>query len=257
MDGNGYLNMCGHGTIDSITSMVNTGMLSAEKDEILVDTPVGIVKCRVSVEGSRVNQVAFTNLPSFVLQEEARIEVEEVGPVALDVVYSGNVYAFVNAERFGFKLVLSEQKQLIHLGQEIKKEANQQLNYRHPANPDINTITNVVFSLKLQNNEAHDRNVNLFGDGQLDMSPCGTGIGAKTALLHKQGKLDIGETFINQGITGTNFTGCVIATSNKAEYPAIIPEITGSDGLQVCTNLLWKRMALIVMDLYYSSRIMS
>ena len=52
MDGGGYLNMCGHGTIGAMTVAVETGMVEVHEPitHIVQEAPAGIIKGEVSVE---------------------------------------------------------------------------------------------------------------------------------------------------------------------------------------------------------------
>ena len=52
MDGGGYLNMCGHGSIGVSTMLVETGMVERVEPvtEIVLEAPAGLIKARVEVE---------------------------------------------------------------------------------------------------------------------------------------------------------------------------------------------------------------
>ena len=47
------------------------------------------------------------------------------------------------------------------------------------------------------------KNVVVFGDGNIDRSPCGTGTSAKLATLYAKGELKPGEPFVYESILGT------------------------------------------------------
>ena len=79
-----------------------------------------------------------------------------------------------------------------------------------------------------KNPQATYQNVVVFGEGQVDRSPCGTGTSAKMAALYAKGKLKIGEDFIYESILGTMFKGRVLEETMVGDYKGIIPEITGS-----------------------------
>jgi proline racemase/trans-L-3-hydroxyproline dehydratase len=98
----------------------------------------------------------------------------------------------------------------------------------HPNFPDINGVEAVEFSGPTLHSQAHARNVVVFGQGQIDRSPCGTGTCAKLALLHAQGRFRVGEYFIHESILGTTFKGRVLSQTRVGEYDAILPEVTGS-----------------------------
>ncbi|MBI9092740.1 MAG: proline racemase family protein [Desulfobacterium sp.] len=71
------------------------------------------------------------------------------------------------------------------------------------------------------------KNVVVFGSGQVDRSPCGTGTCAKMACLHRSGELGIGDAYVHSGILDTTFVGRVVEETRVGKMPAVLPEITG------------------------------
>ncbi|MBZ5199923.1 proline racemase family protein [Planomicrobium chinense] len=221
MDSGGYLNMCGHGTIASVTVAIDHGLIE-KKDRLLLDTASGIVTCFVSYENERVKEVSFVNVPSFLFLKNVSVDVAEVGPVQMDIAFGGSFFSIVDAAQFGLELSIDEQDQITRLGIAIRKAANEQLTIAHPEIPDISTVDLVEFSLK--RGDHHYKNTVVFGDGQLDRSPCGTGTCAKLATL----PLAKNEEIIQESIIGSKFKGAIIADAQVGDYKAIIPKITGS-----------------------------
>ena len=68
----------------------------------------------------------------------------------------------------------------------------------------------------------------IFGQGQVDRSPCGTGTSAKMATLHAKGELKVGDKFVYESILGTLFYGDIVETTKVADYDAVIPRVKGS-----------------------------
>lgn len=68
MDGGGYLNMCGHGSIGACTVAVETGMVPVIEPitEMCLEAPAGLVKGRVSIKNGVVNSVTIQNIPSYI-----------------------------------------------------------------------------------------------------------------------------------------------------------------------------------------------
>ncbi|MGK7376893.1 proline racemase family protein [Planococcus sp. 1R117A] len=221
MDSGGYLNMCGHGTIAAVTVAIDNG-ITEKKDKLLLDTAAGIVTCFVSYENGRVKEVSFINVPSFLLMKDVSVEVEGIGPVRMDIAFGGSFFSIVDAAQFSLQLTIDEQDQITRLGVAIRNAANEQLTITHPEIPEITTVDLVEFSLKRGKN--HYKNTVVFGDGQLDRSPCGTGTCAKLATL----PLGKNEEIIQESIIGSTFRGAIMADAQVGDYKAIIPKITGS-----------------------------
>lgn len=221
MDSGGYLNMCGHGTIASVTLAINHGLIE-KKEKVFLDTPSGVVECQVEYENDKVKEVSFINVASFVYKKDVIVLVEGIGSVTMDIAFGGSFFAIVDANQFDLKLDISEQDKIALLGVAIRKAANEQVVIEHPEIEDIDSIDLVEFSLKLGHN--HYKNTVVFGDGQIDRSPCGTGTCAKLSTL----QLDPGESIIQESIIGSQFIGTVVSQATVGDYHAIIPKITGS-----------------------------
>ncbi|GAW28872.1 proline racemase family protein [Carboxydocella sp. ULO1] len=227
MDSKGYLNMCGHGTIGTVTAIINTGIIK-QKPVIRLDTPAGVVECKVKIENETVKEVTFKNVPSFVLHKDVQINVSEIGSIVMDIVFGGSIFGIIDASQLGLKLKMDEYQQLIYIGKKILREANEQIKVVHPLIPQINKIDLIEFSLPSEKTGVHYRNVVVFGNGQIDRSPCGTGTCAKMASLHQKNKLAIGENFVHESIIGSIFTGKLLDVQQVGPYKAVIPQITGS-----------------------------
>lgn len=221
MDSGGYLNMCGHGTIATVTVAINNGLIP-KKDKVLLDTPSGLVECHVVFKNEKVKEVSFINVPAFLFKKNSTVLVENIGYVNMDIAFGGSFFAIVDAKQFNLKLNIEEQDKIAELGMAIRKAANEQLAVSHPKIPEINTIDLVEFSLELGRH--YYRNAVVFGNGQIDRSPCGTGTCAKLSTLN----LKLGEQIIQESIIGSTFKGSVVDYIRVQNYEAIIPRITGS-----------------------------
>lgn len=71
------------------------------------------------------------------------------------------------------------------------------------------------------------RNVTVFGDGQIDRSPCGSGTSARLALLAARGLAD-GQALVHESIIGTRFEASIIAAVTELGRRAVLTEVTGS-----------------------------
>ena len=67
----------------------------------------------------------------------------------------------------------------------------------------------------------------IFGHGQLDRCPCGTGTSAAMAALHAKGELPLHTEFTNESIIGTRFTGKLVREVRVGDLVAVEPVVTG------------------------------
>jgi proline racemase len=227
MDAGSYVNMCGHGTIGAVTVAIETGMvkLTNGKESVLLDTPAGVVEAFPKIEGNKVVEVSFKNVPAYVVKKGLEFNMEGYGTIKTDIAFGGNFFAIMPVGQFGLTIEPKNSNKLIELGVEILKITNEIYKVSHPENPGICTIDLVEFYQDLENGVV--RNAVIFGDGQIDRSPCGTGTCAKMAVLYEKGKLKIGQEFVHESIIKTVFTGKLSGETKVAEYNAVIPEITG------------------------------
>jgi proline racemase len=224
----GCLPMCGHGTIGVATVLIETGMVEVSEPEtvIALDTPAGLVKARVQVEDGRATAVSLRNVPSFLHETDAEVDVPELGRVTYDMAFGGNFYALVEAASVGVRPEPEQAQTLIDAGQAIMATINEAAPPVHPEDERISGCRHVVFH-EPGTNGAHAKAATSIHPGWLDRSPCGTGTSARMAQLHARGELETGAPFVNESVIGTRFTGRVVEETTVAGRPAIVPEITG------------------------------
>jgi proline racemase len=224
----GCLPMCGHGTIGVATVLVETGMVEVTEPETLVrlDTPAGLVEARVTVEEGRARSVSLRNVPSFLLGAGLRVQVNG-GTLDYDMAFGGNFYALLPAESAGLTVDPARSGELIEKGLELMDAINRSDPPVHPADERIAGCRHVVFTAPGEDGPHSQRSATSIHPGWLDRSPCGTGTSAKLAQLHARGELAVGEEFVNRSVIGTRFGARIVAETEVAGLPAVVPEITG------------------------------
>lgn len=233
MDTGGYLNMCGHNTIAAVTAIVETGMVDVSEDdrekEVVLEAPAGIIRCVAHMsEPFKVDSVSFKNVPSFLYKRDVTINVPDIGEVKLDVSFGGSFFAILPIAEINRKIESNNASELANVGMKILRAANEQITVQHPTMSYINSIDLVEMYGDPKDDDSTMQNVVVFGDGQVDRSPCGTGTSAKLATLYAKGELKIDEPFVYESILGTKFRGRVVEEAKAGDYDAIIPEVTGS-----------------------------
>ncbi|MTK12638.1 MAG: proline racemase [Clostridiaceae bacterium] len=230
MDGGGYLNMCGHGSIGASTVAVETGMVPAVEPvtHLTLEAPAGLVKASVKVENGKAKEVSIINVPAFLYKRDVEVDVPGIGKVTMDISFGGSFFAIVKAENLGLEISPASAQKLIEVGMNVIKAVNEQIEIQHPTLPHIKTVDLCEIYGPAKSADATMQNAVVFGQGQLDRSPCGTGTSAKMATLYAKGLLKMKEDFIYESIIQTKFKGRVLEETKVGDYDAIIPEITGS-----------------------------
>lgn len=230
MDGGGYLNMCGHGTIGTSMAAVETGIVPKVEPitKVRLDAPAGLVEASVAVVEGKVKSVTVTNVPSFLYQQDVKITTPMLGEVTFDIAFGGSFFALIESDYFGYDILPEHSEELMNQALELREIINREIKVSHPLQPHIKTVDLIEIYGPAVSDKADARNVVIFGDRQIDRSPCGTGTSAKMATLCAKGKLAIGEEFVYESITGTMFKGKIISKTKVGEFDAYVPQITGS-----------------------------
>jgi 4-hydroxyproline epimerase len=224
----GCLPMCGHGTIGTVTTIIEHALVAPREPGLLrLDTPAGVVEARYEMEGPFVNSVRLTNVPSFLLGRGYPVEVEGFGTLTVDVAFGGNFYAIVEPQPGYQDLSDLQPSQILALSPKLRAAFNARHKIVHPGNPALDRLTHVMWTGRPLHPGSTARNAVFYGDKAIDRSPCGTGTSARMAQLHATGRLKVGETFVHESIIGSTFVGSVEAETRVGNLPAIIPSIAG------------------------------
>lgn len=228
MDGNGYLDMCIHGTIGSATVALEMGLVPIKEPTttLTVDTPAGIVTANAVVKNGSVNEISIMNVPCFSYASKV-FKIPRIGDVPVDIAFGGNFFAIVDAKTLGISVKPANVSKLRAMGLSIRDAVNSQIRVYHPEKPFIKAIELVEICDSPSIQGADSKNVVIFGAGQIDRSPCGTGTCAKMATLHARGELDLGEEFVNESIIGAVFKGRLVKKTRVGKFRAVVPEVSG------------------------------
>lgn len=229
MENRGYLDMCGHGTIGVTTALIEMGM--AEPTEpytnITYETVAGLVKVKALIKDGSVVEVSLVDVPSFYL---GAFEVKMDGgkSIPVDVAYGGNFYVITDASNLNTRVRIGYIDELIRKGVTLRNEAARQIDVHHPDTPDVpKKIDLAMITDEPELRQSHGKNIVVFGNGQFDRSPCGTGTAARLSVLYSKGLLGVGETFVHESIINTSFRAWILQTTKVGPYDAVVPEITG------------------------------
>jgi proline racemase len=229
MHNSGFMDMCGHATIGLSTALVETGMVSVCKPvtRIVLDTPGGLVTARVTVRGSRAKSVTFQNVPAYVDHLNARLEVGGIGTITVDVAYGGNTFVWYLAEDVGLEISPANIGAIVEVGMKIMEAANDQLPVVDPLTGGPRKI-NIASALAPTGGGGY-QNVHVFGPGQFDRSPGGTGTSSRLAILRAKNQLARKQDIVvTSGITDGVFRGRVLQDVVLGNRIGYVTEITGS-----------------------------
>lgn len=213
----GYLGMCGHGTIGLIVTLAHMGKIGPGTHKL--ETCVGIVAATLHGDGT----VSVDNVPSYRKVKQAPCVLPGGHAIAGDVAWGGNWFYLV--ENHGLQVAASNLESLTDLAWQIRQAINAQ------GYPEIDHIE--LFGPPTVPG-AMSKSFVLCPGKAYDRSPCGTGTSAKLACLAADGKLLPGQTWVQESVIGSTFTGTFRPTPDGK----IIPTITGSAFITAESTLL-------------------
>ncbi|WP_461533392.1 4-hydroxyproline epimerase [Sinomicrobium sp.] len=224
----GCLPMCGHGTIGTVTVMIEEGLVMPKTPgELRLETPAGLVRVSYRLDGKKVSSVKLTNIKSYLAATDIEVECPVLGSIKVDVSYGGNFYAIVDVQP-GFKgLEHYQAGDLISWSRVIRSRIDEQYDFVHPKDPSISGLSHILWTGAVIDPGSTARNAVFYGDKAIDRSPCGTGTSARMAQWYAKGKLKKGDSFIHESIIGSIFTGRIEEETELAGKKAIVPSIEG------------------------------
>jgi 4-hydroxyproline epimerase len=224
----GCLAMCGHGTIGTVTFIIEHGLVRPREPGVLrLDTPAGLVIANYEMNGEHVDSVRLTIVPSFLHSRDLFVELDGFGEVRFDVSYGGNFYAIVEVQPGYGDLNELTPSDIQRLSPMLRHRANEKYTFVHPETPQISGLSHVMWTGKPRMQGATARNAVFYGDKAIDRSPCGTGTSARMAQLVAKGQLNIGEKFVHESIIGTSFNGLALERVTVGKYDGIRPSVEG------------------------------
>lgn len=204
----GYLGMCGHGTMGLMTTLADCGQIRPGRH--LLETPVGIITAELHDDGT----TSVENVPSWRARADVSLQLADGQQVQGDVAWGGNW--FFLTDDHGLGIGLSHLERLTRRALNLREAAARQ------GFPEIDHIE--LFGPP-SGDHADSQSFVLCPGGAYDRSPCGTGTSAKLACLAARGKLQPGETWVQESVIGSTFSARYAWEDDS--HTRIRPTITG------------------------------
>ena len=235
-----YPAMSGSNTICVATVLLETGTVEMREPEttLRLEAPAGVVEVRAACRDGRCESVELTNVPCFADRIDAPLEVEGLGTISVDVAFGGMWYAIADAAELGFALEPHEARDLSEAGELIRLAAREQLPCVHPENAEIAGVSIVEIAEPWRGTGETSKNAVVVAPGRLDRSATGTGLSARMAALHARGLMRAGDAMTHASVIGSTFDGRIVAETEVAGRPAIVPAIRGSAWITGITQVV-------------------
>lgn len=225
--------MSGSNSICVATVLLDTGIVPMVEPitRLTLEAPGGLVDVTAECRNGKAERITITNVASFAQHLDHALEVRGVGTLRVDTAYGGDSFVMVNADDVGLRITPDRADEIAELGVEIVREANRQIGFSHPTNPDWTHISFCQFSERLTTDpETGQRtmtNAVTIDPGKVDRSPTGTGLSARMAVLRTRGEMAVGDRLTMRSIIGSRFDGQILADTDLEGTPAIVPTVSG------------------------------
>lgn len=218
-----YPPMCGHCMIGFAAVIVELDLIpelwrtSNSRAQFRIRTPAGPVGVSVRRTSGAPIDVTLTNVPSYVVRSDiCRLADREI-PV--DLVYGGDYYITVDADRIGLALERDNATEIVALARRIRAAYTAET-VIDPLSRATLDVYQVMFFRRLA--AARAKIVVVAPPGVIDRSPCGTGSSALFALLCANGEIAADRTLTTESIIGSTFA----VRGDDCRVPAGRSEVT-------------------------------
>ncbi|KAJ8045992.1 Trans-L-3-hydroxyproline dehydratase [Holothuria leucospilota] len=231
MHNEGYSTMCGHAVISLGRFAIDYGFVPAKEPEceVNIQCPCGLVKATVECKDGKTGDVHFQSVPAFVLQTDLEVQVPQFGKLLVDIAYGGAFYAFIADSDVGIDLNESSPDVIADIAWAVTTAAKKVVRLEHPDSDDLVFLYGTIITDgKDKWNEEPTSNLCVFGDKEIDRSPCGSGVTARVALQYHKGQLAMGQKRVFQNChTKSQFTGMPVRETTCGRFKGIIVEVSG------------------------------
>ncbi len=217
----GTLHMCVHGMLGVGRTLAALGRIDRGRHR--VQTPVGDVFVTLDHGG----RVTVDNVPSRRALQGLRVSTRAHGTVVGDVAWGGNW--FFLAHEHDQRVESSRIPELTAFCWDVRRS----LEREGVTGDDGREIDHIEVFGPPQRADADSKNFVLCPGGEYDRSPCGTGTSAKLACLFADGRITEGQTWRQESIIGSRFTGHV-----RVSEDGVVPTITGGVWITAETTLV-------------------
>jgi len=98
----GYLPMCGHGTIGTVTAILEEGLVVPRQEgKLAIEVPAGRIEIEYVRDEQFVEKVRLYNVASYLHAADAQLQVPGIGALKVDLSYGGNYYVIESARAEG------------------------------------------------------------------------------------------------------------------------------------------------------------
>jgi proline racemase len=215
-----YPAMSGSNTICTTTVLLETGMVEMREPETVVrlEAPGGVVEARAACRDGKCESVEFTNVPCFVGQLDAELEVEGIGGITVDVAYGGMWYAIADSSALGFELVPEEARPRWRARRRPRRASSSVRPSGESRDAGVSTVQIAEPWRGVGEVTATRRHA----PGGTHRSATGTGL-RRASRAPRPRPMKPGDSMTHASPIGSTFEGRIVEETRVGDRPAIVP----------------------------------
>jgi proline racemase len=222
----GFPLVSGEGIIGAVAIALEHKLIEGAKDEVLIDTPVGLFRASPRMTSGRITGAEVIGVPAFVHSAGLNLTIG-TRHITADIAFGGHFYAIADSEAIGIPIDIANASALIRMGREITHAIASSVHVQHPTDAHLKDVHGTIFTGAARGT-ADLRSATVLGGEVLRRSPGLTGTAAVMAVLDAMGLLADDRRFTHEGVLGTTLQGRVARRQQMGDAAAIIPVIEGS-----------------------------
>ncbi|OON37024.1 hypothetical protein BTJ39_20715 [Izhakiella australiensis] len=225
-----YPPMCGHCTIGFASVIIELGLLPElplQADgsvEFNIRTPAGAIGIEARRQNGQLVDITMINVESYCISRSQCLV--EGRAMDVELLYGGDYYISVDAERIGLSLQRDNASEIVRLARQIRSAYTRD-GVRDPANGERLDVYQVLFYQHHPAEPGRAKIVVVAPPGVIDRSPCGTGSSAFYARLVTMGLLKPDDVLTTSSIIDSTFTVTARRVRSEGSRLMITPALTG------------------------------
>src|SRR5262249_17166331 len=205
----GSSKMWRHATIALGRWVIETGVVKPKEPltTFALELPCGIVNVRVKVRDGKVLSTSFDSVEAYLTHPDFEVETRN-GRIKVDIAYGGAFYEILPSSLLGMHFLTTPIPALVHAATEITDSVRKRITFQG-WEPDLSFLYGTILTDDASGAE-DTYNLCVFGEGQIDRSPTGSGVTARMARDHARGSIQANVLRRFFGPTGIPFTATII-----------------------------------------------
>ncbi|EMT73885.1 Proline racemase [Fusarium odoratissimum] len=220
----GFSTACDHGTIALGYWAVHKGLVNAPENgvvDVVIDVPSGRVVASVTRKDGK------SIYADFIAKGLSVAISSRDSDISVDLTFAGAVIASVDTTQLGLEVKPSNANKFIRIQREIKAFLGDRAKY------GPNELYAMLFFEEEENGKGSgwivQKSINVYGDGQIDRSPCGSGTCGRMAILLTEGRLRENSKLLHHSIIRSAFEAEIVSKGQSPVegFPACVVRVRG------------------------------